>query len=392
MLREENEFWCPKKNSLTKLSVNLNSSQVQSPWPCRRATLHASVTLAWERSRLTSSPAMGDPRAFSDKRWGLGDLLLYSGHRDTDLFDYVDESSQPYGRHAILPSSDDATKHTDTRNLSHNWSTNMSSLKLFCLDARDCGFFANGNASENVVLLTLWQHDGRIEAFVVIFANLSQNQFREDTGQPEVILMLGSTRERPVKPGYAYIVTHSVPATAYMTMVSSSSSSLSLSPPLCLPQITMANCAQLVHKVTEPEGGLWRTRPTRPLTLAAAGEHPEEVDEFEHHFAGRSRGRRTLLSAAVGDDEGETQTHAHTAFGSGSSAVWGSAGDWSASAPSVPSFLCARSRSPLVHRASAALRRSFPPPPTTLEAVGGRQTRRNSMLNDFIWHFKNKYR
>lgn len=63
--------WCRK-------SAALYLCLLKSPWPCRRATLHASVTLAWERSRLTSSPAMGDPRAFSDKRWGLGVITPYT--------------------------------------------------------------------------------------------------------------------------------------------------------------------------------------------------------------------------------------------------------------------------------------------------------------------------
>lgn len=84
---------------------------------------------------------------------------------------------------------------------------------------------------------------------------------------------------------------------------------------------------------------------------------------------GQVSGRRMLLSAAVKNDKGDTHARLR------SSAVWGSAGDWSASAPSFPSFQYARSRSPLVHWALSSLRCGPPPPqhhfspPSLLETV-----------------------
>lgn len=51
---------------------------------------------------------------------------------------------------------------------------------------------------------------------------------------------------------------------------------------VCSPQIATAKCTQLVHKVAQLARGLHALERAL-LTLAAADEHPEEIDQLEHH-------------------------------------------------------------------------------------------------------------
>lgn len=128
------------------------------------------------------------------------DCLAWRGNQER-RYDLTASHSTALWPHLKCPSSSSSSPHLSLSSIAH-------SLSHLCL-IKYCLPYTRIFATRQEI----W------EDWFLFLCISKQNQFREDTGQPEVILMLGSTRERGVKPGYAYIVTHSVPATAYMTMV-----------------------------------------------------------------------------------------------------------------------------------------------------------------------------